>query len=132
MSARVNLPARRPRTSMEFQHEGHMFVGGAGYYENGRIGEVFLSSGKPNSQMDIVAQDAAIAASYALQHGAGLNEMRQAFLRAEDGSAAGPLGRLFDLLWEDRRGALARDYDRHISTELKLSIWGRFWRWVSA
>lgn len=93
-------PNRRRRDSIEFVHDGHTFVGGAGYFLSGKICEVFLSSGKPNSQMDIIAQDAAIAASYALQHGADISVMRSAFLRAEDGSAAGPLGHLFDLLVE--------------------------------
>lgn len=98
MTDRTELPTRRRRTNIEFIHDGHTFVGGAGYFISGAIGEVFLSSGKPNSQMDIVAQDAAIAASYALQHGADPVVMRGAFLRGEDGSAAGPLGHLFDLL----------------------------------
>lgn len=98
MTDRTELPNRRRRENFEFVHDGHTFVGGAGYFLSGNIGEVFLSSGKPNSQMDIVAQDAAIAASYALQHGADPAVMRVAFLRSEDGSAAGPLGRLFDLL----------------------------------
>lgn len=100
MTQREVLPDRRARTSVEFSHYGHEFVGGAGHYPDGRIGEVFLSSGKIGSHQEIATKDAAIAASIALQFGAPIDVLRHAFLRKEDGTAAGPLGHMLDILAE--------------------------------
>lgn len=95
---RKRLPNRQTGDAVEFEHGGQPFIGSGKRWISGRYGAVFLNSGRPNSQMDVIAQDSAIAASFALQHGADFDEMRKAFLRDEDGSAAGPLGHLFDLL----------------------------------
>jgi hypothetical protein len=97
-NSREELPYRRRRTSIEFEHGGHKFVGGAGYFLSGAVGEVFLHSGKEGTQLSIAMQDSAVAASCALQRGATVSEMAPRFLRNDDGSAAGPLGHLFDLL----------------------------------
>jgi hypothetical protein len=97
MTEREIIPSRRPRTAVSFEHSGHKFTGGFGHYLSGKIGEVFLSAGKPNSQRDIDIKDAAIAASLALQHGCPVEVLRKAFLRNEDGTPAGPLGHLFDM-----------------------------------
>jgi len=98
MTDRIELPNRRKRTNIEFEHGGHTFVGGAGYFISGNVGEVFLHAGKEGTHLSVAMQDAAIAASFALQHGATVSEMAPRFLRNDDGSAAGPLGHLFDLL----------------------------------
>jgi len=95
---RETLPTRRQRTAVSFEHGGHAFIGGAGHYPDGRVGEVFLSSGKTGTHLQIATSDAAIAASLALQHGCHIETLRRAFLRNDDGSAAGPLGCLFDTL----------------------------------
>lgn len=97
---RKRLPNRQDGESVAFEHNGQPFVGSGKHFLSGKLGAVFLNSGRPNSHMDVIAQDSAIAASFALQHGADPTVMRKAFLRNEDGSAAGPLGRLFDLLVE--------------------------------
>ncbi len=76
------------------------FTGGFGYFLSGKVGEVFISAGKPNSARDIDMKDAAIAASLALQFGCPAETLRKAFLRNEDGTAAGPMGHLFDSLPE--------------------------------
>lgn len=99
MSEREILPYRRPRAAITFEHSGHTFTGGFGYYpDSGKVGEVFISAGKPNSARDIDIKDAAIAASLALQYGCPIETLRKAFLRNPDGTAAGPMGQIFDLL----------------------------------
>lgn len=98
MADRHPLPNRRFGISVDFEHGGHNFTGGAGLHENGRIGDVFLHTSKTGQHLQIVMRDAAIAASFALQHGADFNKLRASMLRNEDGTAAGPLGKLFDIL----------------------------------
>lgn len=98
MTPRETLPDRRQRTAINFEHEGHAFTGGAGHYPDGRVGEVFISAGKTGTHLQIATADAAIAASIALQYGAPIDVLRHAFLRTDEGEAAGPLGHLFDIL----------------------------------
>jgi hypothetical protein len=46
----------------------------------------------------VLASDAAIAVSLALQHGAPLDEIRHALKRDARGNAAGPIGAALDLV----------------------------------
>ena len=71
-----------------------------GYYPNGRIGELFLNNHKSNSTADTNARDAAIAFSFAVQHGAEIEDIRRALSRDSHGRASGPLGAALDLLRE--------------------------------
>jgi hypothetical protein len=95
---REKLPARRPATRFTFKHEGHTYQGAAGHYENGRIGEVFLTSGKSGTHLQISLHDASIAASIALQRGSTAEELLKACLKDEAGRPAGALGKMFELL----------------------------------
>jgi len=72
-----------------------------GYYPDGRIGELFLNNHKSNSTADTNARDAAIAFSFAVQHGADPAAIRKAICRDSRGRASGPLGRALDLLAEE-------------------------------
>jgi hypothetical protein len=47
---------------------------------------------------DVSARDAAVVASIALQHGVAPETIRHALLRNPDGSAAGPLGAVLDIV----------------------------------
>ena len=49
MTARERLPNRRQCESREFTHGRFVFTPTAGFYEDGRIAEIFLSSHKPGS-----------------------------------------------------------------------------------
>jgi hypothetical protein len=51
-------------------------------FENGQLGEIFLTSNKAGSQADTAARDSAILVSLALQHGAELETIRQGLYRA--------------------------------------------------
>ena len=100
MSPRERLQDRRERIPVDFEFNGHQFIGGAGLYPDGRIGELFLNAGKTGTHLSITMQDCAIAASLALQYGCPLEVLRHAMLRDDDGIAAGPLGHLLDRIWE--------------------------------
>jgi hypothetical protein len=66
---RERLPNRRANTSLSFEHEGHRYRATAGRFADGRLGELFLNTGKLGSPMQANADNAAILASLLLQHG---------------------------------------------------------------
>jgi hypothetical protein len=94
--ARSRLPNRRPAITTTFQRDGARFEMTAGFYPDGRVGEVFLNSDRANSLLDFLMSDAAILASLALQYGAPLDEIRHALKRDSRGIAASPIGAALD------------------------------------
>jgi hypothetical protein len=70
----------------------------AGRYPDGRPGEIFINAGHANSALDALASDAAIAVSFALQHGADLAAIRSAMKRNSQGEASSPIGAALDLI----------------------------------
>ncbi len=97
---REKLPNRRRAERINFQVRGIDYSAGLGYYPDGRLGEIFLNAAKIGSAADVIARDSAIAISFALQNGVGVEDIRSAFTRDAQEQAEGPLGKLFDLLAE--------------------------------
>jgi hypothetical protein len=98
MPDRKRLPNRRPHLSFEFEH-GIKYTAGVGAAGDGEpIMEIFLNAGKADSDLDIAARDAAIAASIALQYGASLDTLFHSMTRNPDGSASGPLGHAIEMI----------------------------------
>ena len=96
---RLALPNRRPSELISFEHEGISYEGSVSFdLRTGAPAEIFLDGGTVGSAVQSVARDSAVAASLALQHGASLALLRGALTRQDDGSPAGPLGRLLDLI----------------------------------
>jgi len=87
MTARIALPTRRPSETIAFSHNGRPYSATFGWADN-RIVEVFLDTGKPDSEIQTHASDAAILASLLLQHDIGLKTIRH--------SIAGPLASAID------------------------------------
>jgi hypothetical protein len=83
---RDRLPNRRSAISTSFQRDGARFEMTAGYYPDGRPGEIFLRADRANS----------LLASLALQYGAPLDEIRHALKRDVRGEAASPIGAALD------------------------------------
>jgi hypothetical protein len=100
MTSRERLPNRRECESLEFEHAGLGFTLAAGFYPDGRIAEIFLSSHKPGSPIEVIARDTAITTSLALQHGVALETIRVALTRDHDGGPATLLGAALDALAE--------------------------------
>jgi hypothetical protein len=96
MPARNRLPNRRPAETIAFERDGARFEMTAGFYPDGRLGEVFLNADRANSLLDFLMSDAAILASLALQYGAPLDEIRHALKRDVRGEAASPIGAALD------------------------------------
>jgi ribonucleoside-diphosphate reductase alpha chain len=98
MTARERLPNRRSAESFDFEVAGLHYTATVGRFPDGRIGELFLSNHKANSQANGFARDSAVAASLALQFGCSLETLRGAVLRNADGTAATPLGAALDVI----------------------------------
>jgi hypothetical protein len=96
INARARLPNRRAATSTSFERDGARFEMTAGFYPDGRVGEVFVNADRANSLLDFLMSDAAILASLALQYGAPLDEIRHALKRDIRGDAASPIGAALD------------------------------------
>jgi len=97
-AARERLPNRRRSESFEFVHGGLGFTATAGFYPDGRVAEIFLSSHKPGSPIEAIARDAAVTVSIALQFGADLETIRQALTKDHDDGPATLLGAALDAL----------------------------------
>src|SRR5436305_7824461 len=100
---RARLANHRLAETFEFEVGGLRYTCTFGRFNDGRIAELFLSNHKNNSAADVGARDAAIAFSFAVQHGADAHAIRRAFCRDSRGQASGPLGRALDILLVDER-----------------------------
>lgn len=101
MSRRL-LPQRRPSETVEFRHGAIAYRGMASFdVQTGEVIEVFLEGGKPGSEVQATARDAAVTASLALQHGVSLDALRRSLTRLDDGTAAGPMGAFLDQIGGD-------------------------------
>jgi hypothetical protein len=95
-AVRDRLPNRRQAINTSFERDGARFEMTAGYYPDGRAGEIFLSADRANSLLDFLMSDAAILASLALQYGCPLDDIRHALKRDIRGEASSPIGEALD------------------------------------
>jgi hypothetical protein len=97
-AVRERLPNRRPAEMFDVEAGGLRYRATIGRYPDGRIGEIFITNHKAGSEAGIMASDAAVAASLALQYGTPLDVIRHALMRDPLGNASSPLGRVLDRL----------------------------------
>ncbi len=99
---RERLPDRREHTVVSFTTaDGFRYTAGLGYFDDGRLAEIFLNAEKIGTAIETAARDSAVVASLALQHGVLPETIRRALTRNGNGEASGPLGTLLDLLAAD-------------------------------
>jgi hypothetical protein len=99
IAERERLPNRREHVLINFTTpDGFRYVAGLGYFDDGRLAEVFLNAEKIGTAIETAARDSAVVASLALQHGVSPETIRHALARNGTGTASGPLGALLDLL----------------------------------
>jgi hypothetical protein len=98
MSDRRRLPDRRASETFDVKCEGLPYLATVSYFDDGRPGEIFLTSYKAGSAADTAATDAAITRSTTLQFGADLETVRKALCRDSQGNASSPLGTPLDAL----------------------------------
>jgi hypothetical protein len=97
-AARRRLPNRRGALTSDIEVQGLRFTVTAGHFEDGDLAEIFIRNHKVDSHAGIMASDAAIAASLALQFGCPVEVLRKALSRDARGNATGPLGCALDML----------------------------------
>jgi hypothetical protein len=98
MTDRHRLPNRRLAETFAIEVAALKYTCSVGRFADGRIGELFLSNHNSNSAADTNARDAAIAFSFAVQHGADPEAIRNALSRDSQGRATGPLGAALDAI----------------------------------
>jgi hypothetical protein len=103
MTERLRLPNRRASTTFEVEALGLRFTVSASRYPDGQPAEIFITNHKAGSAAGIMASDAAIAASLALQFGCPVDVLRRALSRDSAGRASSPLGRALDDLLEGQQ-----------------------------
>jgi hypothetical protein len=101
MNVRERLPHRRANESFTFELANLRFTATVSRFADGRVGELFLNNQKSGNQADTNACDAAIVLSFALQHGADIEAIRNALCRDGRGRALGPIGAVLDRLGEE-------------------------------
>lgn len=96
---RRRLPNRREHQVIEFDLDNVHYTAGISRFETGEVAEVFFHRiGKTGSSAERIGRDLGVAASLCLQSGVSVAQLRHCLERLRDGSASGPLGKLFDLL----------------------------------
>jgi hypothetical protein len=98
MSTRHRLENRRANTTFDVEALGLRFTVSASRYPNGQPAEIFVTNHRAGSAAGIMASDAAIAASLALQFGCPIDVLRKALSRDSAGRPTSPLGVGLDLL----------------------------------
>ena len=98
--SREPLPTRRPCETFNFTvgERSLPYSATFGFYDDGRVGEVFIDGPKSGTDARTNAKDAAIVLSHALQNGVSLDALRHGISRDDDGKALGPIGTALDLL----------------------------------
>jgi hypothetical protein len=97
-ATRRRLPDRRGSMTFTLEAGGLRFTATVSKFTDGSLGEVFLQNHKAESTAGIMASDAAIAASLALQFGCPVDVLRKALSRDARGNATGPLGIALDAI----------------------------------
>lgn len=94
VTRRRQLPNRREHESFEIICDGRVYHVGIGRFDDGRIAELFINSGKTGEQVDSFARDLGVCASLILQHGVPAAALLASLSRLDNGDPAGPLGQI--------------------------------------
>lgn len=97
-AARKRLPNRRGSETFSLECARLAYIATVSRFDDGRLGEIFLTNNKSGSSVDAAARDSAIVCSIALQYGADVEVIRKALCRDARGGANGPLGVALDML----------------------------------
>jgi len=104
-AARRRLADRRASETFDVESCGLRFTVTASRFDDRRLAEVFIASHRADSTAGIMASDAAIAASLALQFGCPAEVLRRALKRDAQGRPLSPLGAALDRLREETNEA---------------------------
>ena len=98
--SRAHLPNRREGEAIDFSRPAMKFVFTVAFscFPDGRPAEIFLNVAPSGGELEKSIRDAAIVASFALQHGADVNRLVEAVTHEEDGDASSILGQALMLV----------------------------------
>jgi hypothetical protein len=103
MTDRRILPQRRRAETFDLSFGGlnraHTVT--LGFYNDGALGEVFISGGKSGEAVEAIARDGAVLLSLALQYGADLHNIKSAITRDGQGLPSSIIGAVVDRLSEE-------------------------------
>lgn len=97
MPLRARLPNRRVAETVSIVHDGQRFIVTVGFDTADRPREVFARAEKPDSAIDLLADDLGVLVSLLLQHGIPVSAIRHSIGRLQ-GQPASLVGRIVDLL----------------------------------
>jgi hypothetical protein len=97
---RRRLPSRRAAELYDLTFKRGHYTIGASRFPDGTLAEIFVHPAKASSNLADIARDAAVTLSLALQFGTPAEAIRSAVTRESDGSPAGIVGAVLDLLME--------------------------------
>ena len=105
MSAREPLPNRRECETVKLRHGNgraayHVTIG---RYEDGRRGEIFISTNQVGTAIDAMARDLAVLMSLCLQHGCPIETIKHALTREADGAPSTIAAAVADKLTESKQ-----------------------------
>ena len=86
------MPNRRQAENFEINFSGMPVSVTFGRYDDGRIGEVFLSTRKVGTTLDVAARDTAVLLSLLLQYGCSAKIIGRAITADEKGKPEGLAG----------------------------------------
>jgi hypothetical protein len=95
---RRRLQQRRRAETFDLTFRNQLITITTGFYADDTPGEVFISIGKPGTDIASVARDAAVLLSLALQHGVDVATIAHAITRDSSGAAASILGAIVDAI----------------------------------
>jgi hypothetical protein len=98
MTGRTRLTNRRNSTTFGIESQGLAFTVTVSAFDTGQLAELFITNHRASSGAGIMASDAAIAASLALQYGCPAETLRKALARDSNGRPSGPLGVALDAI----------------------------------
>jgi hypothetical protein len=98
MSNRERLPDRRYTQGFSYAHEGQQYTAHIGFYDDGRVSEVFAIGAKSGTGVDIAIREATTLLSVALQYGADFDGLRKSMPRDPGGGPLGPVGAAMDII----------------------------------
>lgn len=99
---REPLPNRRETQTFRFEFAGIKHHYSVSNYDDGRPAEIFVDAGKVNTGVQNIMRDGAILISLALQHGCPVETLRHAMTRTDTEEPASALGKLLDMVMEQR------------------------------
>lgn len=103
--AREIMGNRRRCENLEVAFAGVPVSVSFGYYDDGRIGEVFLSTRKAGTPVDVAARDTAVLMSLLLQYGCSARIIGRALTADAQGRAEGLAGIVAKLIEEETTNA---------------------------